>query len=48
MSEETEKEVQGPLEDAQQGLGKESWAEVQSLRGWAQGSDRELQITSRV
>lgn len=30
------------------GLGKESWLEVQSRRGWAEGSDGELESTSGV
>lgn len=48
MSEDSEQGVQGPLEEVQQGLGKESWLEVQSLRAWAEGSDRELESTSGI
>lgn len=46
MSEDSEKGVQGPLQEVQQQLGKESWVEVQRLRAWAEGSDRKLEITS--
>lgn len=48
MSEDSEQGVQGPLEEAQQGLGKEFWLEVQSLRDWAEGSDRERESTSGI
>lgn len=48
VSEDSEKGVQGPLEELQQGVGMRSWVEVQSLRCWAEGSDRELEITFGV
>lgn len=48
MSEDSEKGVQGLLEELQQGVGMKSWVEVQSLRCWAEGSDRELEITFGV
>lgn len=48
MSEETQERVQGPLEEAQQGLGKESLFGVQNLTGWAESSDRGLEIISGV
>lgn len=38
--------MQGSSEEVQQQLGKEAWVEVQRPRGWAEGGDRKLEITS--